>query len=796
MNILDKTGLKEKDFLKKLNLEQFSSDEMLGEPTALKEVISYKIPPVLLLKSDTAGINLRSSANLEHSLQLFNETEDKDKDGVLGGKENKKTLLKLNTNTPVLKHALMFGVTADASTKYKGLDIGIETGATLRTLAYFKHAKNDKVKDAVLKDFKQMSFAFVLADVKKLNLGEALAVVTKGNLLFSLSFETTDFMAGGLEGITEFVKRGEDVLIDIDAGAEIGVEFSINGNYELVFSRVSSSGFAVEVKSAVMSELNASAMVGVSAAFSDPKVVSGYLEKQLDKILQAVTNMDIEELTALEQKLKNASAENLSIINLGENEQKAVEFLITRLKLKDEVNKITGLLNKIGEIREQIKSKITEAAKTKIEAGFNYEYSRITSNSTLLKATLDADILAKTHKDLILFNTSSLINLALKTDDNKKISIKEYLKERRIKTINSWGISLGIGNFKIGSKNSKEIETKEQTTYINKEKVKKVAFEGIKKYEEAGNLGGFGKDYWVAFNASMDTFKKEPTVSDFDFGFSFFLDHTEGTLRDSEREKFLQMMDMAKLWNIISESNADKRIDELWKLLNRKNDARDIRFSYRLNFTSDAFEFLKSDFTNLLINQKDKNLRLLSQAFGKAMPFSDNSKYRKDIQLRGEAYGELWNYYFQNEGFDGPAKEAGFRAYSILAEDYFKNKDSDLGRLEGTYDSPQQAGNNLWFGGIIRINNPAEKVKRFMNGLENLLFAIQSNDRKYEKVIKRVFREMQGAWSYQFCIKALGIYFIDLARIKGILDKVESHLEIRYTDKDKQEKTILLKKKD
>ncbi|WP_340201416.1 hypothetical protein [Ascidiimonas sp. W6] len=794
MDILDKIGLKDADFLKKLNLDQITSGEKLSDPTALKEIITYELPPLIILESDSTDLKLRSSANLSHTTQLFNEPGDKDKDGILGN--DKKAALKLNTNYPILKHALSFGVTAGASGNVKGVDFGIETGAALKTIAYFKHGKEDKVRDALLSDLKGMSFGYFLPQVKKLKVGEALAVVTNANIGLSLAFETTDVISAGLDGLTDFIKSSESIALDIDLGAKIGVNFSLTGNYELIFTKVSGTRYGLFVKSAVASETKANAKLGASAAFNNPKAVSDFLEKQLDKLLEAVTTLDIEEITDLEKKLKDASAANLSLVDLEENEQKVVTLLIDRLKLKDEVDKVTGLLNKIGEIRGDIKTKIAEAAKTKIEAGFNYEYSRMSSTDILLKAEMDESILTKTHKDLVLFNTTSFVDLATKATNKNKISVKEYLKEKSLKITRNWGISLGIGNYKFGGSDTKEIESKIQETIIDNVKVEKVAFDGIRKYEETGDLGGFGNDYWVAFNASMDEFKKEPTVSDFDYGFSFFLEHREGKLRRSEKDKFLQIMDMAKLWNIVSEKEGDNRTDELWSILNHKTKSEDISFSFKLNFTAEAFDSLKADWTNLIVNQPDKNLRLISQAFGKAMPYDADFKYRKDSQLRGQAYGELWNYYFRNEGLTGIPNEVGFAHYSQKAEDYFKTREFDLSRLEGKYDNPNQAGDNKWFGGIIRINNPAKNIKSFLNGLEDLLFAIQTKDPKYEKVVKRAFRDMQSGWAFQFCIKALGIYFLEMAKIKGITKAVESQLEIKYTDKDGNEKAILLKKKD
>ena len=114
MDILDLLQLVDSDFLKKLQLEQLTSNEKLGDPAALKEVLVYKLSPFkpVDLSSGKLPISLVSSVNIDHSTQLFNEKNDKDTDQILGEVDNEPTILTLNTDFPVLKHAFSFSVSA------------------------------------------------------------------------------------------------------------------------------------------------------------------------------------------------------------------------------------------------------------------------------------------------------------------------------------------------------------------------------------------------------------------------------------------------------------------------------------------------------------------------------------------------------------------------------------------------------------------------------------------------------------------------------------------------------------
>ena len=163
----------------------------------------------------------------------------------------------------------------------------------------------------------------------------------------------------------------------------------------------------------------------------------------------------------------------------------------------------------------------------------------------LLQAEITEDILTKTHKDLVLFNSLPLVDLALKPANSTKIKMEEYLEERTLKTTQEWGLSFGIGKYKIGSTDKKELESESQKTIENGELLEKIAYKGMRKYKEAGDLGGFGNDYWVGFNVAMDDFMKQPGAGNFDYGFSFFLEHREKKwFSKGRKERLMKLVDL------------------------------------------------------------------------------------------------------------------------------------------------------------------------------------------------------------------------------------------------------------
>ncbi|WP_340066866.1 hypothetical protein [Ascidiimonas aurantiaca] len=795
MNILEKVDLSDLDFIKKLQLDKILSNEKLGDPVAMKEELEYQLPPVVILESEQTSLKIRSSAKASHTTQLFNEPGDQDEDLILGPKEKSQTIFPLDPEHPVLKHTLFFSVTSGAKGSYGPIGFGIDSNASLKTMAYLKHRKDDAVKEALLKDIKNMPFVYFIPHIKKLTPGEALAVTTDARMGLSLSFETQEIMGAGLAALSSYLKPEKGMVLEVEAGASLDVNFGVQGNYELIFTKVSEKTYELRVRSVVNSASRITAKLGITAAFANPKAVSDFLISQMNRILTAITGLRIEALEEIETLLQETSSKNLNIPDLTDAQQEVVNFLVERLDLEDELDKITSLLNTLGNIRAEIQKKIISLTETKIKAGFTYEYSRISSNEVFFKGRIDESILEKAHKHLILFNIKPLVEWAVAPETSKKIAVEKYLRTQNLQVSRNWGVSLGIGDYTVGSKERVELTLKIQETIVNKERLQKVAYDGFRDYDEAGDLGGFGNDYKIGFNVSMDQFKKEPGAGDFNYGFSFIFKHSEKKLAGNEKLRFLRLMDMAKLWNIVPQEEWDTRTETLWKTLIK---ASDIEFSFQLDFSSEAFDSLKQEWAHLLMHQRDKHLSLLANAFGKAVPYHPDFVYRSDTTLRGKTYGELWKTYFVNEGFSDPIAQESYVYYTQLAQHYFRKKDRDLSRLEGRYIDHlgrPGAGDTIWFGGLVRLNSPAVKVKSFVNGLNDLLGGITRNDPQYDKLIRSAFHQMQQAWGYPFCAKALGIYIMDLARIRGVAHKVPSLLEITYKDVNGKEQVVFLSKK-
>jgi hypothetical protein len=799
MDILDLTKLTESDFLEKLNLETLASTQKLGDPTAVKEVLEYSLPPLLPIEVDANSIDLslRSSALLRHSTQLFNEENDSDEDLILGVSDHEGSILSLNIEFPVLKHTLSFSVSSGAELAVNKLQFGIKTGAHLKTLAYFRHQKDETVRKALMTDIKGMSFAFFLPQLKALDIGEALAIVSDASLSFNLNFEMGDIVSAGISGISKYASAKAPISLEIELGGNIGVDFAVEGAYKLIFVKRASEKYGFYLKSAVSNTATTAVEVGARASFSNPALVEDFLTDKMDSLLSQITGLNGSELDEIEKKLRTLKSDNLSILDLSEIEKKVVEILVEKLNIRDQLNQLTALINKIASIRGELKNAFKEAAESKITAGFNYEYSRISTEEILISAEIDESILNKIHKDLILFNTKTFVDLALKGQNAQKIRIDEYLKESSLEIKRNWGISLGIGKFKIGSTDTKELGYKSQQTIKNGQLHTKIAFEGIRKYQESGNLGGFGNDYWVSFNAAMDTFELSPGTAHFDYGFSFFLDHDQKKFNKKDRIDLLRILDMAVLWDILPQSEFEEQQTRLWQLIGKESRARDITFSFQLDISTEAFDQIKVLLTKLIFDKPDRNLAILAESFGKAMPYFPNYTHRSDIQKRGQAYGQLWKKYFELEAFNSQPREDDFRVYTAMAKLYFKSLESKLSGQEGRYVSAQgkpTAGDNIWFGGLIRVNTPARNIKNFVLGLEQLVVASNNNHVKFAKILKRAFNKMQDAWKLQFCIKALGIYFIALARAVNAEDQIESQLEIKYTDAEGTKKAIYLRK--
>src|ERR1044072_5872109 len=83
-------------------------------------------------------------------------------------------------------------------------------------------------------------------------------------------------------------------------------------------------------------------------------------------------------------------------------------LLMTSLVLEPLLAKPAELGAKWEAIKAQVPGIIEKIAKTKVELGFTYEYLRVSTDRTLLRADLDAETFRRLHPDLLVCQLEGL----------------------------------------------------------------------------------------------------------------------------------------------------------------------------------------------------------------------------------------------------------------------------------------------------------------------------------------------------------------------------------------------------
>ncbi len=804
MDILEKLRLTGETFLEKLPLGALLSEKKLQDPEAVKEPILYTLDPFTLDGISLPDFVLNARLEARHRSHLINSVEeDEDEHGLLPVKNVEEALLPFDAARPIFVHTLQFFVNAGAKAPLHGFQLGIESGAQVQTSAYLAHDPEESVASALLKGFRSMPFVFDLPRIKALQEGEAVLFQSAGSLGLQLSFSSADVLAAGMPAVTKYVRSEALLVTEFEVGAEIGVTVNVEDHYRVAIGKLAGGRYAVAVKKARAARRGVGVSVGVRAAFNEPGKVSQFLNGQVDRLLAAAAGLPSDDLKkVVGQLIEVVETKELPLDKFLESDQarEAFHLLLDRLKVGRHIDagleEANELLNRIRTIESDVRTGIVDYALKQISAGFQYEYARINEKQELIRAEVSEAVLEATHKDLVLFNLHPLVERARQAGNDGEIKVQSYFNEKSLLIRRSWGISLGIGDFRVGSMEEKTFERVINQTLDGQQQV---AYKTARMYREQGDLGGFGQSWWVDVAAAMPAHDAQPSLRKFDYSCSIVYEHREKRFRKREKERLLQLLDHAALWDILPAHQVEETAERLWQTLSAKK-VEDLTFTYKLGVPKDVFDELFFSWHKVLQDQEDaKNLTLLCNAFAGATPYSSEFEGRSVLQRRVHTYSKLWRVYFENEAFSPIGrKELGFRDYTTIAKRLLQEEDQALARWEGRFLDFQGGtgpGDNLFFGGLHHRNEHIGRdMKFFVDGLTQLFEGIFGDSQKYDQVIQRAFQKMHVAFSQSLYVKAIGAYLLEVARFRiDAPARITRQLEIRYRQEG-AEQAILLQK--
>ncbi|HVK51905.1 MAG TPA: hypothetical protein VM469_09240 [Pseudoxanthomonas sp.] len=478
-------------------------------------------------------------ANVAASISLLNSAGDIDADGIVGSRKANPTQpdfqpqLEWSRGEAWLKYALTAHVTASASAKLGTAAGSISGDRELRLLAYQHHDLPGRVGPAVRADLLELPSVLSLDDLLSLRVRSNATMKVRGKLAGQLVLTWSDIFSTSLRGLGALAGKagGEAFAIAMPASASVTFGFSIEDDFTLSFTRIGNSGqaFQVAVRKSKQHDARFTAKAGITARLADPEavrqilgtVMTGLL-KVPTQALEAITNaLSLERLDAAYRPYVDALAKHYGI---------------------DPANPFPAVKQKLQALDTTLSGRITELVNTKVELGVTYEYLRISSEASLLEATLSEAALSELHGPLLAFDMAKVLAYS-----GAGYQLQTFMHEKSIKRSSAWGFSLGIGHWLLLVRDLEEEVLIQRDYGIDDHKKSTYAYLGTRRYTQRSKT--WPVDYGVEFKADLEDARSEDSIKggDFQHGLQIWWQHD----KYATGNEIDHVIDDAILWGII-----------------------------------------------------------------------------------------------------------------------------------------------------------------------------------------------------------------------------------------------------
>jgi hypothetical protein len=699
--------------------------EPIGSSTVdAKPVEGSLSPNVALGPFEKLTLNLRAGL----SLQILNGPEDIDDDGLAAAGPSKTAKLPpqltLASNAPAyVKYRLEAGLKAAGSGAWNaaGFEFAGEARAVL--LDYRPHARAETVLESVAADLTAgPRTALRLDDVLDLPPSAAVATRLQGSLNASATISWSDVFATHLGDLLSANGVVTPIGLKVSAAASITGKISLVDDFLVVFTRMTETQWRVAVRKANEREIGLTASAGVVVVFSNPDEIKGLIGSYTSAVLGAP-------LAQVKGILEKADLDALS-----DRERAIAEALLDRFGLADAADFPERLKKRIDEFETTVEGTVAKIAAAKLKAGFTYEYQRVSTEDVLFEAELDSAALRHHHHELAWGNVDPTLE-----SPSGVVNVTAYLNERTSKRFQSWGFSLGLGKWAVSGKDSKTltaVERKDRSRRLQRN------YLGTRAY--AAQWIGRDWSWHVDFKADMAEFaaQSKPKLSEFSYGLALVWNQDGKKLGKGDID---ELVDMARLWRIVDDAAADGAR----KLIEKAGPGK-YKAAVQLLVEPGQFWTLHP----LLAEPVQDGRLSIAKALAEAMPYWDKRPLAP--RQRRSAYAPLWAYYFKN-----PAASR-----SDLTATAFKHLDGlpgleELARLEGKSLTHS-------FAGLVELNrNTKLGYEAFTRGMLSLSKAIANGEYDDDRVPK-VFGDLEDFWTQSHHVRALGVYLLDAATLKGV----------------------------
>lgn len=487
---------------------------------------------------------LDASANAGYAIEVFNDREDTDPDGIwsaveTGDGEQRPPIWDHDRAGVAIKHQVTAGLGAQAAMPKLPLPggfngkVGIEAHRQIKLANYKGHTHGDDALGALRNDVRNLRLPIVYNHVKR-------AVNTPGN------YEVLYYRVLGTFGLGVELSWGEILSVNtvdlstplggsqtigfvVSGGAKVGFDVSFTSELELAVSPRAVGVANLRFHKVSKSELGFNGRIGVTVTPKDADLLtasvtrlaaqaSGFAEEQLDELIGKLKDgVGFDELPPHLQTIAGKLQERLDA---------QFDKLVDRWEA--ELTRYT--------------KQVENLALRKVEAAVTFEYERISTDEALLDVDLwvNKTPSAALYKGLLVGDFETVLVEA----DRPWLRINAFMRrEERISTF-SYGFGLSWGDKKlIGSANT---HTFKESIQENVHGHRRIAWVSILTGSDGGP--GVSSAPEITFVAAMDRFKKHPHARDFRFSFNFSWVHEQKELSQAER---FEMIDLAALFGAV-----------------------------------------------------------------------------------------------------------------------------------------------------------------------------------------------------------------------------------------------------
>ena len=761
---------------------------------------------------------------------LFNAKDDKDPANVIGVEKtldnNSFDLQPAIAYSPEncwLKYSTSVRIKGSAEKTWKELGFKFEGEAGLELHSYRTHLPDDQIGLAMIRDVASAQFILDADDIRKMKIGDALALKARGKISLSMSLKWSDVLASSMSLLGGTLNKGEVFSIDVDASAFANLSVAVEDDYTLVVSKVNETEIRVGVVKSDKKNTAASFGATISAKLNDPELAVEFINKEvtdffgypITKINELVEKTDIDQLNEKEKEIINKVASKLGIddvsTKLSELKEKLAEFkkttkseLITATKSEytnDLIEKVlSGLLDSPIDKLEEL------ADRTDIDTLSESELKIVEKAAARLGLTDFNVKLSELKEKLKKFRTDVISNLKKAAESKAEVGFKyEYnrlqSKQQLIQALvpvdkigdfhsdlikgrldlfigylrkNELGIERFLSQktdiiesafgFSLGFGSWSALSQDfKKTTFVERENLHgntQASLIGARGYK--AKWGGDEWESYLDFDASMDEFSitTEPTANEFDFALNLALSRKEDRVTEDVLHK---MIDSAAVWNIIPAGNISSLNR---RMLDKYNGLIDVTFRHSITINNEAFSSLLP-----LLATIDNNR--FSKSLAAALPWRDGfNDARMTPLIRIYLYAQTMNYYLNDDDVDLNAL-----AFHLSKSTHMKHYSNSLRQREKNWR------NNRVFTAVGNIAlNPdlAKDWRNFCEGMNMLNTAIIH--RKSYKEIAKSFDLFNVLGKHSFHVRALGHFLTSLAiNNQNINLGFNSSLSISYT---------------